>query len=1814
MDVNGDGIPDLVKPDSTNAAVLDAWLGFPIRDSSGTLTGFSFTVYKPMVVPKPIDVVAGLDLNGDGLGGDYAASGDLTSWSTVVFGEGGRFTSTAYPWTVTSWAGGLAPVAAPVLASATLPVSRNQFTCPPPPSTPAGSVLYGVYFDDPRKSVGLTDLNGDGRPDFLVRPRPSDSICNSALPCPPAMDNFVLGGASCYDPAVACPLVVYWNTGAGFERGGTVGCAGGGACPVELFPSVAFASVPDSINTGVQCRYGWNGTNDPNAYIELSPQAGQTIFTAWSADFVDLNGDGIVDYTTNERGTWTYFRGNNVAPLLSKVTTAAGASYTVGYDRGSTFGAGPLDGARDVVKQVWLSGAGIPTATTNYLYRNPIHGPNPANFNRVEPRGFSESWSWLGEQGAGDKVAKHVTWVTSLSVLAGSPSKLEWGTFPAADPSSSFSPFTRTDIDYLVKSLDAGTCTSPAVALTPASFPVAPITTLVRNLDILDATSFGGQRTIACADVDAVGNVLKTSISSNGTWNGSAFTGTTDLVETAVFDLAATCKTCPTTQELKTAAGARLTASQYLYDSPTGFWNLPVASAGTGHLNYVKRWVSGARWDVDSATAYNTDGTVQSRVTDPYPGSHAVSTTESYTYDTQKLRVTETKLADGIQTIYSSATYDTRGLLATQSGPYLAGGLATAPTQAFARDAFGRVVAVGRSVSADATTGVETVTGAMAATEYVDTSPPVVKSYTFLAPTTFTMGAIPATPDVKQAVTFKDRLGRTTEVRERLGVAGTGSAASQVIQPLTGYRVVLLLQYDAAGRVVGSLEPTMTVLSDVTPSQFSVVAQTNTLRGAMTIYDAAGRVTCSKAGIYSALLVDTACAWSNTSDLNYRTGTSFSYDALGGLPRVTVKSPGSFGGTPATMNSVTTFRADGKVQDVSDPAGNTVTTSYDPLGRATAVTRKTSGLSAIATSTRTLDALGRVTDEWDDNWSPGLSPSRVFTYDQVGRAYSIELAPQMVSGSPYRTRVNYEFKSMGRPTRISVTEPSSTARWLASFTYDLPYNSNGALYTNTAGRLASVLGPNTTIALGYDQNGQAIRRDQWLAGLTGAFSLTGAISDDGRMLAASFFSGYSQTVNYFGRYDSAGRPVRVDAGGASAGAAPVVNLWEVKNAAATSNDGYDVLGRVGRLQSNGGTVDTYRNFDTFTGALTSQAATSVYGTKAYGIDSILYVGTKLRSFNDTTVAGTVTSYGYTYDEAGRLATAMANRMGPAAISQGYGQSYTSKDSAWSTPGASMENLEVMNDVSGSTDYAYQGDRATSLTTKVGGTVTAASSVSYDYAGRATSRTSSGIELDGFVHDALDRLTTIRRNGVAPELLEYAPTGELAFRKLGTQGTWYVGAVGTVTGTVAARCLGIDTIAIPLASRCTPVAGTVKVAAHVQVAGGRVASIRAAAGSGVDAVREVLYYHRDMQGSVVATSYRSGGQNGFMGARYRYTPYGQLDRTENVTTLSDSELGYTGGLRLGYAAGAAQQGNLVLLGARVYHAELKRWLVPDTVDGRRYTYAGGDPVNFVDPSGRMAISGGGGVGGGGGGGSSGATEGSTGGQPFAKLNSNPNLPLCSERGLGPADRCYYIDEFGTRVEGTRADFDGYLRTHVQMDEQVVRSTAQGGDGWRGHLMDPIAIREWHIGNPIPGVGGPMDPFEVPLCFARGGYHYLEWPHKWTGRTHAFWYVQDSSGSRYILSGGPDGKWLGAWSSTNLTSGSDRASDPTFFDSGLSNGVCGGVDAMVSAVTEFPKSTFTYSPGGGPNSNTVAFWLGSIGGFESRMTAPPNTQAWWRGGLP
>jgi len=316
-------------------------------------------------------------------------------------------------------------------------------------------------------------------------------------------------------------------------------------------------------------------------------------------------------------------------------------------------------------------------------------------------------------------------------------------------------------------------------------------------------------------------------------------------------------------------------------------------------------------------------------------------------------------------------------------------------------------------------------------------------------------------------------------------------------------------------------------------------------------------------------------------------------------------------------------------------------------------------------------------------------------------------------------------------------------------------------------------------------------------------------------------------------------------------------------------------------------------------------------------------------------------------------TASATAAGSSALAQAFTESYRHGAATWGAD-SSVGNLGQVTDATGMTDYAYLADRVAEQKGAKNYLF------QYDHAGRLTSRRPTGAntsaaEVEGYGYDVEDRLR-MAKAGTVREYLDYDPTGLPLFRVTqvltaagvvtAATGTWYVGKSATLTAPVGTSCTGV--------ASCTPTA-TPTVGVHLLMGGTRIATVRAAAGTGADPIANVLYYHRDYQGSVVGTSLRSGGVDGVVGAGYRYTPYGQLDRATNVTAASDSELGYTNGLRLlwrpGITPATPQAPGLVLLGARVYHAELKRWLQPDTVDALRYTYTGGDPVNFIDPSGR-----------------------------------------------------------------------------------------------------------------------------------------------------------------------------------------------------------------------------------------------------------------------
>src|SRR5262249_17932109 len=137
--------------------------------------------------------------------------------------------------------------------------------------------------------------------------------------------------------------------------------------------------------------------------------------------------------------------------------------------------------------------------------------------------------------------------------------------------------------------------------------------------------------------------------------------------------------------------------------------------------------------------------------------------------------------------------------------------------------------------------------------------------------------------------------------------------------------------------------------------------------------------------------------------------------------------------------------------------------------------------------------------------------------------------------------------------------------------------------------------------------------------------------------------------------------------------------------------------------------------------------------------------------------------------------------------------------------------------------------------------------------------------------------------------------------------------------------------------------------------------------------------------------------------------------------------------------------------------------------------------------------------------------------------------------------------------------------------------------------------------------PIPPTFRP-CFAQLKYRYAR-----LGCNHAFWWIQTPSGQRYTISGGPDkgsletlarNSYLNVWPTpgdVNAKFPKDNSGDAVAFDSGTSFAVCGQVLALLSAARHYQNGTIPYRAPAGPDSNTIAHWLGTQGGFSP--SAPP-----------
>jgi RHS repeat-associated protein len=331
----------------------------------------------------------------------------------------------------------------------------------------------------------------------------------------------------------------------------------------------------------------------------------------------------------------------------------------------------------------------------------------------------------------------------------------------------------------------------------------------------------------------------------------------------------------------------------------------------------------------------------------------------------------------------------------------------------------------------------------------------------------------------------------------------------------------------------------------------------------------------------------------------------------------------------------------------------------------------------------------------------------------------------------------------------------------------------------------------------------------------------------------------------------------------------------------------------------------------------------------YHVSSETYRGTRLASFTD---AVTGTNYAYTYTDGGRLRSAKVAT--GSTLNSLLCLSFNRNKNF--TPGASFGNLERVRDQAPVTPaidlYSYSGtdiassgvgpDAPASIGPQQG---TPTNTFGYDYAGRIISKSSGGEVL---TYDPLGRLTSVTRANAPGEVLAYDALGQLVGRLSGSTLTYYVGDVATATTAKPSACTapGCD-----LGTPTPPI--TVDV--HVYAGARRIATVRA----GTGATGRILYYHRDRLGSVVATSTDGGAA----GASYGYDVYGSMTvQTESPDTAS--ELGFTGELRL--------SGGLYVMGIRIYDAGLRQFLQPDVLNPMSYTYAGGDPVNRIDPTGMI----------------------------------------------------------------------------------------------------------------------------------------------------------------------------------------------------------------------------------------------------------------------
>ena len=741
---------------------------------------------------------------------------------------------------------------------------------------------------------------------------------------------------------------------------------------------------------------------------------------------------------------------------------------------------------------------------------------------------------------------------------------------------------------------------------------------------------------------------------------------------------------------------------------------------------------------------------------------------------------------------------------------------------------------------------------------------------------------------------------------------------------------VIVERYDATGRPIGTVSPTGEVTTSVDDESTATYTFTDPLQNQT-------QSTSNAEGLPNGVTFPDNSSMSIDYDANGNPERStWSSGLTAAAERDEVDAP-----TKVTINGTATWQYAKDATETTatqiDPRGNATTTTFDARGHVAAVTdaqqrQRSFGYDAAGNLTSVTDAAHRtLAFELDDldrirrTTSPN-GESTSFAHDWRGNVTAITDPLQRVTG--------YGYDIEG--ALVSVTEPNQS---VSTYERDV----SGAITAATDAR-------GETTRYEYDAMGRRTKKI-WPDGSSEQYTYLAGQS------VATITRRDGSVESY--EYDAMGRPTTVHK------ADDVVSITytasgrrDVVSSARGSIDyDYDAFDRVVAVRSSNGVTLRY----SYDPAGNRTSMTTPAGTTAYGYDSLNRLATV------TDPHGHVTSYEYdlagnllattfpngvrtqnTFDEVGQVVSiAATDRNGASIFDERYerqtggairrvvhgdGSSIT-----YDYDQVSRLVAEAWSDAHGNVvrwiDYGY--DAAGNRMTMSDST---ASPNAYSYDPHHLFMTGDGHE--SYSYDARGNVASTG-SASASDRYSYDTSGHLlkiAFRAGGEQ-TYAYDSVGNRSRVVDAAGNAMNEI----------VDGT---EGHLVAQMDDAQQLRAAYIYGHGLISESIggeeyYYIRDASGSVRALTNAGGAVTD----SYDYTAFGVLSASTGSTP---NPFRYTGQW-FDSATG------LYFLHARDYKPSIGRFLQSDSVEGdlrhpqtaNAYAYAGGDPVNNVDPTGHSS---------------------------------------------------------------------------------------------------------------------------------------------------------------------------------------------------------------------------------------------------------------------